>query len=132
LIKGLLIHGADRPRPCRARPAARQWLCTVSPPSAPLFPYCRQGLLEPPKPKVKISNLMRVLGEEAVLDPTAIEQEVSSRATRTRAGARPGGWGGFVTCSHRDRQVSHAAPKFGRGWQPKNRVQMGKMVFERL
>lgn len=36
----------------------------------------RQGLLEPPKPKVKISNLMRVLGEEAVLDPTAIEQEV--------------------------------------------------------
>lgn len=37
----------------------------------------RQGLLEPPKPKVKISNLMRVLGEEAVLDPTAIEQEVS-------------------------------------------------------
>jgi U4/U6 small nuclear ribonucleoprotein PRP3 len=25
----------------------------------------RQGLLEPPKPKVKISNLMRVLGEEA-------------------------------------------------------------------
>ncbi|KAF6262765.1 pre-mRNA processing factor 3-domain-containing protein [Scenedesmus sp. NREL 46B-D3] len=36
----------------------------------------RQGLLEPPKPKVKISNLMRVLGEEATLDPTAIEQEV--------------------------------------------------------
>jgi U4/U6 small nuclear ribonucleoprotein PRP3 len=33
-------------------------------------------LLEPPKPKVRISNLMRVLGEEAVLDPTAIEQEV--------------------------------------------------------
>jgi hypothetical protein len=25
---------------------------------------------------VKISNLMRVLGEQAVLDPTAIEQEV--------------------------------------------------------
>ncbi len=25
----------------------------------------RQGLLEPPKPKVKISNLMRVLGAEA-------------------------------------------------------------------
>jgi hypothetical protein len=34
--------------------------------------------LEPPKPKVKISNLMRVLGEEATLDPTAIEQEASS------------------------------------------------------
>lgn len=25
----------------------------------------RQGLLEPPQPKVKISNLMRVLGAEA-------------------------------------------------------------------
>lgn len=35
-----------------------------------------QGLLEPPKPKVKISNLMRVLGEEASMDPTAIEKEV--------------------------------------------------------
>ena len=36
----------------------------------------RQGLLEPPPPKVKISNLMRVLGEEATMDPTAIEQTV--------------------------------------------------------
>jgi U4/U6 small nuclear ribonucleoprotein PRP3 len=36
----------------------------------------RQGLLEPPKPKVKISNLMRVLGSEATADPTAIEAEV--------------------------------------------------------
>lgn len=36
----------------------------------------RQGLLEPPKPKVKISNLMRVLGTEAAADPTAIEAEV--------------------------------------------------------
>ena len=45
---------------------------------------CRQGLLEPPKPKVKISNLMRVLGEQATLDPTAIEQEV-------RVGGRGGG-----------------------------------------
>jgi U4/U6 small nuclear ribonucleoprotein PRP3 len=36
----------------------------------------RQGLLEPPKPKVKISNLMRVLGAEATADPTAIEAEV--------------------------------------------------------
>lgn len=36
----------------------------------------RQGLLEPPKPKVKISNLMRVLGAEAAADPTAIEAEV--------------------------------------------------------
>ena len=36
----------------------------------------RQGLLEPPKPKVKISNLMRVLGADAAADPTAIEAEV--------------------------------------------------------
>ena len=36
----------------------------------------RQGLLEPPPPKVKISNLMRVLGAEATADPTAIEQRV--------------------------------------------------------
>lgn len=36
----------------------------------------RQGLLEPPKPKVKISNLMRVLGAESAADPTAIEAEV--------------------------------------------------------
>jgi len=34
------------------------------------------GLEEPPKPKVKISNLMRVLGSEATADPTQIEQEV--------------------------------------------------------
>lgn len=38
-----------------------------------------QGLLEPPKPKVKISNLMRVLGEEASMDPTAIEKEVKKQ-----------------------------------------------------
>ncbi len=36
----------------------------------------RQGLLEPPKPKVKISNLMRVLGTEAVADPSAVEKQV--------------------------------------------------------
>lgn len=36
----------------------------------------RQGLLEPPKPKVKISNLMRVLTDEATADPTAVEKEV--------------------------------------------------------
>ena len=36
----------------------------------------RQGVLEPPKPKLKISNMMRVLTEEAVLDPTMIEQRV--------------------------------------------------------
>jgi U4/U6 small nuclear ribonucleoprotein PRP3 len=34
------------------------------------------GLEPPPPPKVKISNLMRVLGAEATADPTQIEQEV--------------------------------------------------------
>lgn len=36
----------------------------------------RQGLLEPPKPKVKLSNMMRVLGSEATADPTAVEAQV--------------------------------------------------------
>ena len=39
----------------------------------------RQGLLEPPKPKVKISNLMRVLTDTAAADPTAIEKEVRAQ-----------------------------------------------------
>jgi len=34
------------------------------------------SLREPPKPRVRISNLMRVLGSEAVQDPTEIEKEV--------------------------------------------------------
>ncbi|MCJ1413251.1 hypothetical protein MMC19_007355 [Ptychographa xylographoides] len=37
----------------------------------------RLGLEPAPPPKVKKSNLMRVLGEEAVLDPTAVEARVS-------------------------------------------------------
>ena len=36
----------------------------------------RMGLLPPEQPKVKITNLMRVLGREAVSDPTLIEQQV--------------------------------------------------------
>lgn len=31
------------------------------------------GLMEAPPPKIKISNLMRVLGAEAVQDPTKVE-----------------------------------------------------------
>eukprot|EP00516_Mucochytrium_quahogii_P006270 CAMPEP_0203762934 /NCGR_PEP_ID=MMETSP0098-20131031/15702_1 /ASSEMBLY_ACC=CAM_ASM_000208 /TAXON_ID=96639 /ORGANISM=" , Strain NY0313808BC1" /LENGTH=437 /DNA_ID=CAMNT_0050657531 /DNA_START=139 /DNA_END=1449 /DNA_ORIENTATION=- len=34
------------------------------------------GLIEPPPPKVKISNMMRVLGDDAVLDPSKLEKEV--------------------------------------------------------
>ncbi|ORY92022.1 pre-mRNA processing factor 3-domain-containing protein [Syncephalastrum racemosum] len=36
----------------------------------------RLGLLPPDPPKVKISNLMRVLGEEAIQDPTKVEARV--------------------------------------------------------
>lgn len=39
----------------------------------------RQGLLEAPPPKVKLSNMMRVLGTEAVANPTALEAQVRSQ-----------------------------------------------------
>jgi len=45
------------------------------------------GLLPPDQPKVKLSNLMRVLGNEAVLDPTAIEARVRTEMkSRVEAG----------------------------------------------
>ncbi|KAL6574462.1 hypothetical protein OROMI_011747 [Orobanche minor] len=40
----------------------------------------RLGVMEPPKPKVKMSNLMKVLGSEATQDPTRIEMEIRSAA----------------------------------------------------
>ncbi|KAI3966030.1 hypothetical protein MKX01_010987 [Papaver californicum] len=40
----------------------------------------RQGLLEPPRSKVKMSNLMKVLGSEATQDPTRLEMEIRSAA----------------------------------------------------
>ncbi|GJS89792.1 RDM16-like protein isoform X1 [Tanacetum coccineum] len=40
----------------------------------------KQGLLEPPKPKVKMSNLMKVRGSEATQDPTKLEMEIRSAA----------------------------------------------------
>ncbi|OJD37030.1 u4 u6 small nuclear ribonucleoprotein [Diplodia corticola] len=46
----------------------------------------RLGLEPPPPPKVKKSNLMRVLGEQAVKDPTAVEarvnREIAERAEK--------------------------------------------------
>ena len=36
----------------------------------------RQGLLEPAKPKVKLSTFYRSMGAEASADPTRVEQEV--------------------------------------------------------
>ena len=47
----------------------------------------RQGLLEPPKPKVKIANLYRVLGEQAVADPTAMEREARKQMAERQVGA---------------------------------------------
>ncbi|XBI75509.1 hypothetical protein VPH35_068874 [Triticum aestivum] len=40
----------------------------------------RQGLLEPPDPKVKMSNLMKVLGAQATQDPTRMEMEIRAAA----------------------------------------------------
>merc|ERR1712118_144810 len=36
----------------------------------------KMGLTKPPHPKVKMSNLMRVLGDQAIADPSAIERKV--------------------------------------------------------
>jgi U4/U6 small nuclear ribonucleoprotein PRP3 len=42
----------------------------------------RLGLIPPPEPKVKISNLMRVLGTEAVQDPTKVEEYVRNQMAK--------------------------------------------------
>ncbi|KAH8698595.1 putative U4/U6 small nuclear ribonucleoprotein [Talaromyces proteolyticus] len=44
----------------------------------------RMGLVPAPPPKVKKSNLMRVLGEEAVKDPTAVEARVNREIAERR------------------------------------------------
>lgn len=36
----------------------------------------RLGLLEPPKPKAKISNMVNIYGSEAYIDPSRVESEV--------------------------------------------------------
>jgi U4/U6 small nuclear ribonucleoprotein PRP3 len=45
----------------------------------------RLGLEPAPPPKVKKSNLMRVLGEQAVKDPTAVEARVTKEIAERRA-----------------------------------------------
>ncbi|GAB7347552.1 hypothetical protein MBLNU459_g4443t1 [Dothideomycetes sp. NU459] len=45
----------------------------------------RLGLKAPPPPKVKKSNLMRVLGQEAVKDPTAVEARVNREIAQRAA-----------------------------------------------
>lgn len=44
----------------------------------------RLGLEPPPPPKVKKSNLMRVLGEQAIQDPTAVEARVNKEIAERR------------------------------------------------
>jgi len=55
----------------------------------------RQGLLAPPPPKVRLSNLARVLGADGAADPTAVEAEVR-RQMAERAAA------------HEDRNLANA------------------------
>jgi U4/U6 small nuclear ribonucleoprotein PRP3 len=40
----------------------------------------RMGLLKPPPPRIKLKNLMRIVGEEAVAGPSAIEQAARAQA----------------------------------------------------
>ncbi|XP_025832417.1 U4/U6 small nuclear ribonucleoprotein Prp3 isoform X2 [Agrilus planipennis] len=42
----------------------------------------RLGLVAPPEPKLRISNLMRVLGTEAVQDPTKVEAHVREQMAK--------------------------------------------------
>ncbi|XP_017138141.1 U4/U6 small nuclear ribonucleoprotein Prp3 [Drosophila miranda] len=42
----------------------------------------RLGLVAPPEPKLRISNLMRVLGSDAVQDPTKMEQHVREQMAK--------------------------------------------------
>jgi U4/U6 small nuclear ribonucleoprotein PRP3 len=36
----------------------------------------RIGLIEPPPPKIKMSNFMKILSKEAAADPSKVEREV--------------------------------------------------------
>ncbi|KAK9729205.1 U4/U5/U6 small nuclear ribonucleoprotein prp3, variant 2 [Basidiobolus ranarum] len=42
----------------------------------------RLGLLPPEEPKVKMSNFMRVLGEQAVMDPSKVEAQVRAQINK--------------------------------------------------
>jgi len=46
----------------------------------------RLGLEPPPEPKVRMANLMRVLGTEAVQDPTKVEQHVREQMAKRQKG----------------------------------------------
>ena len=42
----------------------------------------RLGLVQPDEPKVKMSNLMRVLGNEQIMDPTKVEAHVRAQMAK--------------------------------------------------
>ena len=42
----------------------------------------RLGFLAPDEPKVKMSNLMRVLGNEQIMDPTKVEAQVRAQMAK--------------------------------------------------
>merc|ERR1712107_245729 len=44
----------------------------------------KMGILQPPSPKVKMSNLMRVLGDEAIADPSTVERKVRQQVEQRR------------------------------------------------
>jgi len=44
----------------------------------------KMGILQPPPPKVKMSNLMRVLGDEAIADPSTVERRVRQQVEQRR------------------------------------------------
>lgn len=46
----------------------------------------RLGLLPPDAPKVKLANMMRVLGQEAVLNPTEVEMKVRQQVAERLQG----------------------------------------------
>ena len=98
----------------------------------------RQGLMEAPKPKVKISNLMRVLTDEATADPTAVEREVreqmknaaDAHADRTWRGCSPRGAQGeedAQTLRRSERRRGNAGTRVPRGIhvEPQKQVQGG-------
>eukprot|EP00092_Neocalanus_flemingeri_P090233 GFUD01114269.1.p1 GENE.GFUD01114269.1~~GFUD01114269.1.p1 ORF type:complete len:521 (-),score=174.20 GFUD01114269.1:462-2024(-) len=45
----------------------------------------RLGLVQPDEPKVKMSNLMRVLGNEQIMDPTKVEAHVRAQMAKRKS-----------------------------------------------
>lgn len=38
--------------------------------------FAQLGLMKPSPPKIKLSNMMKILGNEAIQDPSKVEKEV--------------------------------------------------------